>query len=270
MSERFPNPLAIDPLQTALTAETIATPTGLFVCAASDQAADVEEQMRQTQLDVLPVDDRVSAFWVHPRAYPHCTRSVPFLQPIGAEDLVAADTPILSLLHLMVQRERGFYFVLREADVGGIVTYADFNKLLVRAAVFTCVSQVEEALIQMLEAALAGGDAWRDWLGPKDVSVIEKFWRPARASGVDLHPIRYASLTQLIRLCAASPTVAPRLVETVGSNWAADMEHLRDYARNPVAHAGKLLVRSLADLAYLDKACRFAAEFERRRPLCNG
>jgi hypothetical protein len=181
---------------------------------------------------------------------------------LEAKDLVAAPNPALTVLRLMVQQQRRFYFVLRGASVSGLVTYSDLDKRPVRTAVFALVNALEQAFLAQVLNAHGADDEWQRYLVPSAVDRVMKYWRKARVHDLELNPAHYASLTDLVHIAAAhiaaaSPELRPVLDRTLGRNWRDEMFNLRDFARDPVSHPGKPLVDSPSKVPSLWRACEF-------------
>jgi CBS domain-containing protein len=169
-------------MDAALTADLIATARDSLVLAARDEQGVVATQMeRPPRYDILPVDSDASRFWVNPRAIPRSAATAPTVHDLGARDLVACSTSILEVIRLMAEYRRGFYFVLRGGELTGLITYADLNRRAVRTALFALVNEVEEVLIELLEACELSG----------------------------LSKLRYADLSQEVRLRVRNKVAHP-------------------------------------------------------------
>jgi hypothetical protein len=101
-------------LNETLTADLVATPTPLERAISRKQTdADlVWQQMQELGFDVLPVDNTMKRYWSHPRGLPAMGANGPILRSLSAADLLAASTPVLEVLRLMVTHGRRFYFTL--------------------------------------------------------------------------------------------------------------------------------------------------------------
>jgi hypothetical protein len=265
---RPPFRLLRERIDAALTAEMIATARDAIVPAERDEEAVVAAQMaRPPRYDILPVDRDAASFWVHPRAMPESDATTPTRHELTARDLIASTTPILEVLRLMAERQRGFYFVLRGAELGGLITYSDLNKRSMRTAVFALVNELEEMLIERLEEQDLSDGFIRSALrkpGAKDPDGdwkrISRAWKQARHADVELSKIRYASLAEIVRVAEETPTVREMLAAQLGPDWAARLGELRTRARNKVAHPGHLLVASAREVATLWASCAFAEQ----------
>jgi hypothetical protein len=244
-------------LDAALTADLIATPSPLTAADSKDPAA-VETQMQRLGFDVLLGDSANEYFWVLPRALPSLGSGVrPVRMRLEAKDLVAAPTPVLNVLRLMVEHQRRFYFMLKGAEIGGLVTYSDLDKRPVRTAVFALVNALEQALLALVATRHGAQDEWKRYLPHERAERVLRYWRKARSRDIELSPVHYASLTELIEIAHASPKLRAELDRAIGGNWRDCMIDLRDFARDPVSHPGKPLVDSPSKVPALGRACEF-------------
>jgi hypothetical protein len=243
-------------LEAALTVDLIATYTPLTNAREQDSSA-VLKQMEETGFDILPVDHAVTSYWVRPELLSSSGQE-PMLQTLTAADLVASGTSIPELLRLMVGYGRRFYFLLRGAEVTGLITYADLNKRAARAALYTLVSELEETLIRVFEQAHPDEADWREWLQPDSYRELTRLRNRAKKRAVELSAVRYATLGELIRLLQSSRKISPVLERLLGPGWAASLDQLRARARNAVAHPGNLLVQSADDVATICSTYEFA------------
>jgi hypothetical protein len=242
-------------LDSALTAELIATPTPL-TRAEGSFAVDVARQMAETGFDILPADDAITEYWVRPDLLSF-EGDDPIKRQLTAADLIATGTPIASLLRLMAENQRGFYFLLAGAHVSGLITFADLNKRPVRAALFTVITELEEMLIDAFENAHRDEHEWRHWLSGKSYRSLLGFWQDARDRGVELSKVRYASLSQLIRLLERSDSLGPQLSATLGDDWPTTLLNIALPVRNDISHSGRYLVNRPGDVPRLHEAYAF-------------
>lgn len=252
-------------IDAALTAEMIATPRDALVCAEEDEVEAVTRQMEEgPRYDILPVDAEVTRLWIQPRALLDGRAAGPFTRPLVPTDLVASSTPILEVLRLMAEQQRGFYFVLRDATLAGLITYSDLNKRSVRTALFALVNELEEVLIERLEDQHLSDESIKTALRRCDAKDpdgdwkrIHRAWRAAQSAGVELDEPRYATLDQITRLVKATMPANDRLTERLGADWELSMQSVRR-VRNKVAHPGQLLIASVQDVVPLWASCAFA------------
>jgi hypothetical protein len=247
-------------LDTALTAELIMVPTPLLQLTDQDEEARVAGEMDQSTYDVLPRDRLISSYWVRADLVCYGDGRRPIHRLLGAQDLVAAGTPVSTILELMVSYERGFYFVLDGAQVIGLVDFADLNRLAFRTAFYAIVMESEVTLRRLIEATYPDGEEWWQWLNNQARGRIEHYWNEARNQDVHLEKIHYTSLGDLTTIICRSPKLAPRLAETLGATWENDLRHLQRSSRDAIAHPGKVLVSSPHGLAEVYRDYRFAQE----------
>jgi len=137
----------------------------------------------------------------------------------------------------MAENERGFYFVLEDGRVSGLITYADLNRRPARSAVHSFITELEGFLILAIEYHHGDAEDLVAQLGDYDRKQIRRYWRGAKHNNIDLLQPHYASLAQLAHLAEHSPRVAPRPA-ALGCQWREELEDVHEGLRNAAAHAG--------------------------------
>jgi hypothetical protein len=105
-------------------------PAPLLQLTAMDDEAQVALEMGQSTFDILPRDRSISSYWARADLLDFGADHRPIRRSLGAQDLVASDTPVAKILELMASSRRGFHFVLDGAEVVGLVDFADLNRLV--------------------------------------------------------------------------------------------------------------------------------------------
>lgn len=130
-----------DQLDRAFTVCNIMTPRDRWITIHLKGNNDLNEaQLKNLEFDITPIerDDVIETF---------VQKDLPNQeQDISQEWLISSDTTIPNLLNIFIECNKKALFVLKNQDVIGLVSPADFNKIESRVYIYLLIGQLEIAL----------------------------------------------------------------------------------------------------------------------------
>lgn len=155
-----------------------------------------------------------------------------FAQPIRAEHLLAASTPLGQLLPALEQRTQAF--VLDGAQVYGIVTRADLNKPPVRLYLFGLITMLEMHMSFWIHRRKH--DSWAKSLTAGRLERVTVSQARLRKEGLDLPAIDCLEFCDRARICTSDKALRESL--QLGSKTQAESQFARaEKLRNKLAHS---------------------------------
>lgn len=238
----------LENLQSTLVVRHIATfgpKLGTVTSSESPEAA--QAVMERGDFDVLPVEDgdSISCYYERQDQGPPC------LKQVVVADVVGADLSLLEVIQHFAESGRWFYLTLGGRRIDGIVTHADLNKPAVRVLIYAILNQFEQLLGEMAEDQHKD-TSWLPLLESDSRAKVEHRLDYARSKNMELHPIAYVDLPDLVMICAKTPH-ARRTLEV-----NSESELMSHYApittlRHKIAHPVRSLVTASRDVPKLQR-----------------
>jgi hypothetical protein len=248
-------------LHSGLTVKLVCTPRHeLKTCRRSDLVSEVLKA-NATDFDFIPVTDdfsdaprfvgllhaadlRENGFSDEPVSSFHL--------PLGEQYLIGADASILDFV--MQADTRPCRLVVSGAQIVGLVTLSDLQRLPVRAALFALVTGFEMTMADFIRTKLPNEAAWMAMLKPKRLDKIQNEISIAQAKDAFVDRLLFTQFTDKAEIL--------KCLNPTGMNCSALERQLKDFQnlRNSLAHANEYaaspdqakhvcdLVRKLASL----------------------
>jgi len=225
----------------------------LRTVTSSEPREAAQAIMAREVFDILPVDDGDSIS----RYYERQAHGLPRLKQIAVADVVGADLPLLEVIQHFAESGRWFYLTLGGRRIDGIVTRADLNKPAVRVLIYAILNQFELLLGKVVEGHYEG-TGWLALLGDSRAKVEQRL-AGARSKNMELHPIAYVDLPDIVRICSKTPGARRMLgVDSEEQLWS-DYTPLLSL-RNKIAHPVRALVTAARDVQTLRERIDIAVE----------
>jgi hypothetical protein len=151
------------------------------------------------------------------------------MQPISGANLIGADAPLLDFVYAADQCP--CRLVLDAADIRGLVTLSDMQRLPVRTALFSLFIHLELLLTRSLKTLVGGDDTPFRFLSPTRAAAAEAQWKASIEHGMDQD--RFNALQFADKRVIAQKVRAFRLS---ASKIGRELEEIEQRLRNPIAH----------------------------------
>lgn len=210
--------------------------------------------MARNDFDILPVDDGDSIS----RYYERQAHDLPCLKQVAVADVVGADLSLLEVIQHFAESGRWFYLTLGGRRIDGIVTRADLNKPAVRVLIYAILNRFELLLGEVVEDHYKD-TSWLPLLGWDSQAKVEQRLAGARSKNMELHPIAYVDLPDLVRICAKTPDARRTLGVDSEEGFRSHYVPLVGL-RHKIAHPVRSLVTAARDVRRLRERIDTAVE----------
>ncbi len=245
----------LDNLQSTLVVRHIATfGPELRTVTSSEPPEAAQAVMERKRFDIIPVydGDSISCY------YEGQDHGLPCLKQVTVADIVGADLPLLELIQHFSESGRGFYLTLGGRRLDGIVTRADLNKPAVRVLIYAILNRFEQLLGEVVEDHYKD-TSWLPLLGWDSQAKVEQRLAGARSKNMELHPIAYVDLPDLVSICAKTADARRTLgVDSEKQLWSDYTPLVR--LRHKIAHPVRSLVTAARDVRRLRERIDTAVE----------
>ena len=223
-------------LHRGLTVELIATPReDLTMCNPDHPLVDVLNNSSESY-DYLPVVDTGTIVGLlHARPLRDGDHPFPagpvrqYMEQLSDRNLIGADATILDFI--LDLDSKPFRLVVSKATIAGLVTWADIQKLPVRAAIFALVTGLEITMTKAIVKQYPNDKDWLIHLSTERQNKIQEYYSDACNNDSVVDRVLYTQFcdkTTIIRRAFEFNTSKTQLKKRFGR-----MERLR----NAVAHA---------------------------------
>lgn len=207
--------------------------------SSRDSAAEIRKQMDDHGFDVMPIRDggRVKGYVRRKEVKPGGSLVI---QPIEIENLIAPETPLNRLLPRLA--EKGWFFVLADNRIAGIVTTSDLEKHPARVYLFGVITLAEAAILDWIRKHFSEA-AWEEHLNPRAVKKAQGYYRKAVRHNSQIHALQHCSFAHKLEIMNSVakirsvpgwfPTKPPftRMAAQLRNNIAHGLEILNQFNR---------------------------------------
>ena len=220
---------------------------GTFVGAdAGEPVAAAISRADQHRFDYLPVREGaagpvVGLFSRRSVAADGTTRVRDVMQPLSSANLMAIDAPLLQFV--LSADTNPCRLILDEADIRGLVTLSDIQRLPVRTALFGLFIHLELLLTDLLRRTIGPTRSPFEFLSKKRAAEARERWETFKANSLDHDP--YSAL-----MFGDKKTIARQLKIGGLSSRQIDRElnSIETKVRNPIAHGADYALSEAAAL----------------------
>ena len=210
-------------------------------CTKSDDPLTILEVMHRKNYDIMPVKENGKFVgYVEKSLLVKIKQIEPAIQQIKLDIVVSADTRVHEMIDLF-QKSR-FFFVNRANDLVGLVTYADLDKIPVRAWLFILISKFEFLLLQLIKN-FHKGSSWLDELTPKRRKKIADLFDEKRRHDIDISLEDCLNFGDMIELLECDSKLRSFVGYSSKSSCKRECSGL-DVLRNNVMHPSNSLVNN--------------------------
>lgn len=240
---------SVDDLLSLLTIKLIMTPrTKMETCKDQEKTTEVIQRMRD--YDVLPVSSNG-----HMRFFVRKTKMEKEMEKdssvnikdikekISYEHTISEDERIDSLL----ASGQDFFFVIRQKEVSGIVTYADLNKWPSKVLFYVVISRFEQLLIEATENMPLGQRELEKYIGFWGLWGALGRYELEKRGNVELSLIQCLNTSDLVDIACKNPRIRDVLGYQTKNQAEKYLNPIVDL-RNKIMHAGHSLVESKDDI----------------------
>ena len=236
---------ALDRVQDSLTVDLIMTHRNeLMTCRSEDMVHEIMAH-NPDRFSFLPVEDangRIKGLYKADRWFDNPAPREPIsddFEPVSEDFVLGASASILEFVKTADDRQARL--VVHHNEIIGLVTLSDLQRLPVRAALFTLMTNLEMTMAERIEAEWRDtpGD-WLDLLTPgRQTKILERIAIAKREEGF-VNEIVFADLPDKAdiivkrRLMAGSATQLRRNFKAVG-RLRNKLAHANYYAETPEA-----------------------------------
>ncbi len=137
------------------------------------------------------------------------------------------------------------------ASVLGLLTIADLNKRYFRSLLYMILAEIEMAFAGLImQCCTDPNNKWLEKLGDDSLRRILGFWQLSKFRNVEVDPIEYCNLTDLLVVTKKNPEIG----RILGNESSACIKRIRKQLpewRNRVMHPVRPLITSQGDIAAL-------------------
>ena len=186
-----------------LTVRMMMTPKSeLCIFKSEDSVSCALSVMKENNYDVAPVEtDGVLDRFVEKEKLmgkPGSLICDKVAQFITIKHIVSEHTSIENLLSLFCQQD--FFFVIRQGEVAGIITYADLNKRVVKTLFYLLVSELEELLIKLIKHRFPKIEDCLKYVSPKRRKELQKTLIEAKKGNTEISMEHYLCLSDIMTI----------------------------------------------------------------------
>lgn len=214
------------------TVESLMTPRDRFVlCGPDELARQVLARMEKNDFDQMPVGNGhdVREYVLRKDLVSDEEEVLAFAKKIGPSDLLSADTLVTTALPLVLKNR--FYFILKDASIVGLVTFADFDKRPVRVLLYLLFSELESDLLKLLRRH-KNSEYWIGKLPESRQKVVRKWQKKRRKEGLGLDELDCFSLIDFFIAVRSEGS----LLSSVGDSL--DDYNTLNELRDKISHSG--------------------------------
>jgi len=133
------------------------------------------------------------------------------------------------------------------ASVLGLITTADLNQRPLRTALYRILAWLEEELAQLIGRHFPDPPSWLKILSVDHRAPLIGYWELSKQEGVDISPIAWTTLPQLLKIVGASKDLRHALGFETGNSFDKCKGSIPDL-RNRVMHPVRPLIRAFTDV----------------------
>jgi len=191
----------------------------------------------------------------------------PVIQPLTADWLIAADTPILKVIELFAANPDRVFLVLQASDIVGLVAPADLNKTPARASVYLLLAEFEMALGKLIRRVLPYEENYCKHLTAQRLGKARDKKREASPHNMDLDLLGCMFIEDLTTIAQKDKQIRD-LLEFRSKGHAESFMSLKT-VRNAVSHPVGPLVSSRRRLSDVHDVCHRLIDLNKRIGLAN-
>ncbi|MEM2865493.1 MAG: hypothetical protein QXR65_09570 [Candidatus Bathyarchaeia archaeon] len=178
-----------------------------------DKVSYVLAEMEEGNYDAAPIeDDGVLDRFVERKRLKREDPSLPcgeVAQNISVRHIVSEQMAMEDLLPLFC--EQGFFFVMGQREITGIVTYADLNKTPAKVLFYFLISELERGLLRLIRQRFKKIEGCLEYLDQKALKDIEEALAQAKGSDTDLSIEHYFSTSHIVKIVSKDAELRKKL-----------------------------------------------------------